>query len=107
MKIDKQKVKVKVATHSAIIIGYIHIIPGGRISDYITSRVNKFITLTEVDVYPTKNNVSEDININGRNDTIFINVESIEMMVPHDDRVSDKETVLTSNNFIAIENEYA
>ena len=86
MKVQKQKVKVKIVTHSATIIGHIHIMPGGRISDYIISRVNKFIPVTEADVYPTNNNLEKDIAISGRNDIIFINVESIEMIVFHKDK---------------------
>jgi hypothetical protein len=98
MKIKKEKVRVKAVTNSAIIIGYVHIIPGGRISDYITSQVNKFIPVTEADVYPINNNIDKDMSINGLNDIIFLNVENIEMLAIHDDKVSELKPVLTSNN---------
>ncbi|MCJ7666468.1 MAG: hypothetical protein MUO59_07015 [Actinobacteria bacterium] len=85
MKIEKQKVKVKIATHSAIIIGHIHIMPGGRISDYINPQVNKLIPITEADIYSIDNNIKKDINISGSYAVCFINAGNIKMMVAQED----------------------
>ena len=54
-----------------------HTMPGGRISNYITSKINKFIPVTEADVYLINNNIDKDMAINGLNDIIFLNAESI------------------------------
>ena len=76
----KQKVKIKIKVNSTIVIGYIHIAFGGRVSDYITSQVNKFIPVTEAEAYPVSDGNEKKINISGSYDVIFLNVESIEMM---------------------------
>ena len=75
-----------------------HIMPGRRISDYITSKINKFIPVTEADVYPINNNIDKDMAINGLNDIIFLNVESIEMIAVYAAKVSEIKPVLASNN---------
>ncbi len=80
MGTPKQKVKIKIKVNSTIVIGYIHISIGGRVSDYITSHLNKFIPVTEAEAYPTSNGNKKNINISGSYDVIFLNVESIEML---------------------------
>ena len=80
MSIPKQKVKIKIKVNSTIVIGYIQIAIGGRVSDYIASHANKFIPVAEAKAYPTHNGDKEDINIKGSYDVIFLNMESIEMM---------------------------
>ena len=80
LKIPKQKIYVKIKTISSVITGYIHVIPGGRITDYINSQVNKFIPVTDAQVYPSKSELEPDLNIKGKNDLIFLNVEDIEML---------------------------
>lgn len=80
MGTPKQKVKIKIKVNSTIVIGYIHIAIGGKVSDYITSNVNKFIPITEAEAYPVSDGIKKNININGSYNVIFLNVESIEMM---------------------------
>ena len=77
MGTPKQKVKIKIKVNSTIVIGYIRLEMGGRVSDYITSRVNKFIPVTEAKAYPLSDATKKNINIDGSYDVIFINVESI------------------------------
>ena len=80
MQIPKQKTYVKIKTSSAIIIGYIHVMSGSRIIDYVNAQVNKFIPVTDATVYPLNSASKADQNINGKNDIIFLNVEEIEML---------------------------
>ena len=80
MSIPKQKVKIKIKVNSTIVIGYIQTAIGGKVSDYIASHANKFISVTEAMAHPTNNGDKEDINIRGSYDVIFLNMESIEMM---------------------------
>ena len=80
MGTPKQKVKIKIKVNSTIVIGYIHIAIGGRVSDYITSQTSKFISVTEAEAYPTSNGGKKDINIRGSYDVIFLNVDSIDML---------------------------
>ncbi len=83
IKIPKQKAYVKIKTRTAIIIGYIYIMSGSRVIDYVNSQVNKFIPVTEAMVYPLANKSKSDQNINGNNDIIFLNVEEIEMLAEY------------------------
>jgi len=80
IKVPKQKIYVKIKTSSSIITGYIHIMMGGRIIDYINSQINKFIPVTDADVYPLNNLSKTKLDISGKNDVIFLNVEDIEML---------------------------
>ncbi len=82
LKIPKQKIYVKIKTSSAIILGYIHIMIGSRTSDYINSQINKFIPVTDAEVYPLNNTPKAKLDISGKNEVIFLNVEDIEMMTP-------------------------
>lgn len=78
MKVPKQKVKVKIKTDSSIIVGYVHIMVSGRVSDYMSSQIGKFIPVTEAKVYPLEEKVEEDIK--GTKDIIFVNVKKIEIV---------------------------
>ena len=80
MGIPKQKIKIKIKTDSTIVVGHIHIAIGGRVSDFITSHVDKFIPVTEAKAYPIDNSYKKSIDICGSYDVIFINVKSIAMM---------------------------
>ena len=80
MKVPKQKVKVKIKTETSIIVGNVHIMVDGRLSDYISSQVNKFIPVTEAKVYPLEEKVREDIGTGKGEKVVFVNVEKIEMI---------------------------
>jgi len=80
LRIPKQKIYVKIKTISSVIIGYIHVVSGSRIIDYLNSQINKFIPVTDAQVYPSNSGLETDLNISGKNDLIFLNVEDIEML---------------------------
>ncbi len=81
MKIPKEKVKVKIKTDTSIIIGYIHTMVGGRLSDYMSAQKDKFIPITEATVFPLEKKIEEDINIKDDTEVVFVNVKKIEMLV--------------------------
>ncbi len=80
LRIPKQKIYVKIKTISSVIIGYIHVVSGSRIIDYLNSQINKFIPVTDAQVYPSNSGLETDLNISGKNDLIFLNVKDIEML---------------------------
>ena len=86
IKVPKEKVYVKIKTRTAIILGHIYIMTGGRIIDYINSQNNKFIPVTEAEVFPSKNKSKSNPEISGKNDLVFLNVEDIEMLTSVDER---------------------
>ena len=80
MQIQKDQVKVRIKTESVIINGTVHTMVNGRLSDYITSHVGKFIPVTDAEVlYLEKPN--KNFEENGvKREVVFINVEKIEMI---------------------------
>ena len=80
IKVPKEKVYVKIKTRTANILGYIYIMTGGRIIDYVNSQNNKFIPITEAEVFPAKGESKSDSQISGKNDLIILNVKDIEML---------------------------
>ena len=80
LRIPKQKIYVKIKTISSVITGHIHVITGSRIIDYINSQVNKFIPVTDAEVHPLNSEIEPGLNISGKNEVVFLNVEDIEMM---------------------------
>ena len=80
LKINKQKIYVKIKTFSSVITGHIHVISGGRIVDYLSSQTSKFIPVTDAQVYPLTSEIEPDLNISGKNEVVFLNVEDIEMI---------------------------
>lgn len=80
IKVPKEKVYVKIKTRTAIILGHIYIMTGGRIIDYINSQNNKFIPVTEAEVFPYKNKTKSNPEISGKNELVILNVEDIEML---------------------------
>ncbi|OFW62727.1 MAG: hypothetical protein A2Z35_00845 [Actinobacteria bacterium RBG_19FT_COMBO_36_27] len=80
MKVPKEEIHVKIRTDSFFIIGSIHIMAGGRIIDYINAQTNRFIPVTNAEVYPLNSQLNDDLNISGNNDVVFINVEDIKML---------------------------
>lgn len=80
LKIPKQKIYVKIKTFSSLIIGYIHVITGGRVVDYLSSQNNKFIPVTDAEVHPLKSEIEPGLDISGKHEVLFLNVEDIEMI---------------------------
>ena len=80
LEVAKEKIHAKIKTDSAIVIGYIHIMPGSRVIDYIRSQFNKFIPVTDATVHPLEKGLKNNINISGKYSVIFINVENIQMI---------------------------
>jgi len=80
MQVQKDKVKVRIKTESAIISGVVYTMVNGRLSDYITSHVGKFIPVTDAEVkYLEK--PCKDLEKNGvKREVVFVNVEKIEMI---------------------------
>ncbi len=80
MRIEKQKVRVKIKTESSIINGTVYTLVDGRLSDYITSQKNKFIPVADAEVFYIDNS-GRIIDENGaKREIVFINVEKIEMI---------------------------
>lgn len=80
MKVAKEQVKVKIKTESTILNGTVYTMVNGRLSDYITSHVGKFIPVTDAEVYHLDRE-GKKIKGNGvKRDIVFINVEKIEMI---------------------------
>jgi len=80
MKIEKQKVRVKIKTESSIVKGTVYTLVDGRLSDYITSQKNKFIPVTDAEV-TYLSGAGKVVGENGtKRDIVFINVEKIEMI---------------------------
>ncbi len=80
LKIATEKINVKIKTSSAIIIGCMHTMPGSRVSDYIKTQTRRFIPITDAMVYPLEETPKSALNISGKNDIVFVNVENIEML---------------------------
>lgn len=80
MKIEKQHVRVKIRTESSMVIGTVHTLVDGRLSDYITSQRNRFIPVTDAEVHylEGKGKGLEDSKV--KRQVVFINVEKIEMI---------------------------
>ncbi|HHT78271.1 MAG TPA: hypothetical protein GXZ93_00480 [Actinobacteria bacterium] len=79
MQINKQKTKVRIKTDSAVIIGYVHHMADGRLSDYFTAQVDKFIPVTDALVYPL-NYPTDDKEDLQKRDVVFVNTDRIEIV---------------------------
>ena len=80
MQVPKDKVKVRIKTESAIINGTVYTMVNGRLSDYITSHVGKFIPVTDAEVMYLEK-PRKDIEKSGvKREVVFVNVEKIEMI---------------------------
>lgn len=80
MKIEKQKIRVKIKTESSVVKGTVYTLRDGRLSDYITSQKNKFIPVADAEVYYIDGAgriLDEDRK---KREIVFINVEKIEMI---------------------------
>ena len=57
MKVEKEAIEVIVLTQFYKIEGIVHILPGGRLTDFITARtIENFIPVTDAKVYSTVDN---------------------------------------------------
>ncbi len=55
MKVERDLVKVVIITENYKLIGNIHVVPGGRVTDFLAARVaGNFIPVTDVKVYSAK-----------------------------------------------------
>jgi len=91
LEISKEEINVKIKTNSAIVIGHIHIMPGSRIIDFVRSQFNKFIPVTDTTVYPLEKGIKDSVNISGKYDIVFLNVENIQMITAIKDGSGGKE----------------
>ena len=80
MKVPKQKVRVKIKTESAVIIGHVHIMVDGRMSDYLSSQKDKFIPVTEAVIYLPGDKVDDNVDTSKSSKIVFINLGIIEML---------------------------
>lgn len=80
MQVPKQKVRVKIKTESFIVKGTVYTMVDGRLSDYITSQKDKFIPVTDAEVYRLDEDgkVIDEKKI--KREVVFINVDKIEMI---------------------------
>ena len=91
LEVSKDEINVKIKTNSAIVTGHIHIMPGSRIIDFIRSQFNKFIPVTDTTVYPLEKGIKNSVNISGKYDIVFLNVENIQMITAIKDGSGGKE----------------
>jgi len=80
MKIEKQHVRVKIRTDSSIVVGTVHTLVDGRLSDYITSQRNRFIPVTDAEVRYIEGSKKDLDDNKVRRQVVFINVEKVEMI---------------------------
>jgi hypothetical protein len=79
MHINKEKTKVRIKTDSAVIVGYVHHMAEGRLSDFFTAQMDKFIPITDAIIYPI-NYSNEDKEDLQKRDIVFINANKIEIV---------------------------
>lgn len=72
--IPKEKVPVKIKTVSSVITGEVHVMTGGRLSDYMTTHNDKFIPVTDA----TVREINETKENGVKRKVIFVNVAMIE-----------------------------
>jgi len=79
MKIPKEKTKVRIKTDSAVIIGYVHTLKDGRLSDYFSSQIDKFIPVTDAVIFPLNYKIEDDDESEKR-EVIFVNISKVEII---------------------------
>lgn len=79
MKIPKEKTKVRIKTDSAVIIGYVHTLKDGRLSDYFSSQIDKFIPVTDAVIFPLNYKI-EDNDDDEKREVIFVNISKVEII---------------------------
>ncbi|MEE8325109.1 MAG: hypothetical protein V3R31_05590 [Candidatus Humimicrobiaceae bacterium] len=80
MQVQKDQVKVRIKTESAVINGTVYTMVNGRLSDYITSHVGKFIPITDAEVVYMEKPLKDLEKDGEKREVVFVNVEKIEMI---------------------------
>lgn len=80
MTIPKDKVSVKIKTESAIIKGTVHTMVDGRLSDYMTAQKEKFLPVTDAEVYYLEKTSKELEDSGTKREVVLVNTEKIEMI---------------------------
>ncbi len=80
MQVQKDQVKVRIKTESAVINGTVYTMVNGRLSDYITSHVGKFIPITDAEVMYMEKQLKDLEKDGKKREVVFVNVEKIEMI---------------------------
>lgn len=80
MQITKQKVRVKIKTESFVVNGTVYTMVDGRLSDYITSQKNKFISVTDAEIQYLGEGGKILDEKKTKREVVFINVDKIEMI---------------------------
>lgn len=80
MQVQKDQVKVRIKTESAVINGTVYTMVNGRLSDYITSHVGKFIPITDAEVMYMEKPLKDLEKDGKKREVVFVNVEKIEMI---------------------------
>ena len=80
MQIQKQKVRVKIEAESFIVEGAIYTVVGGRLSDYMTSQKDKFISVSDAEVQYLGESGKILNEEKTKREVVFINVDKIEMI---------------------------
>ncbi len=80
MKIPKDKVKVKIKTESAVIMGTVHTMVNGRLSDYMTAQKEKFLPVTDAEVFYLTEKINKLADNGKKREIILVNTQKIEMI---------------------------
>ena len=80
MQIPKQKVRVKIKTESFVVNSTVYTMVDGRLSDYITSQKNKFISVTDAEIQYLGEGGKILDEKKTKREVVFINVDKIEMI---------------------------
>jgi len=80
MKVPKDLVQVKIKTESAIIKGTVHTMVDGRLSDYMTAQREKFLPVTDAEVFYLTEKINKIAESGIRREIVFVNVQKIEMI---------------------------
>ncbi|HAJ94732.1 MAG TPA: hypothetical protein DCP02_00725, partial [Actinobacteria bacterium] len=73
MKIPKDKVKVKIKTESAVIMGTVHTMVNGRLSDYMTAQKEKFLPVTDAEVFYLTEKINKLADNGKKREIILVN----------------------------------
>lgn len=80
MKVPKDLVKVMIKTESAVIKGTVHTMVNGRLSDYMTAQKEKFLPVTDAEVYYLEKTDKKLVDSGAKREIVFVNTEKIEMI---------------------------
>lgn len=80
MKVPKDQVKVKIKTESAVIRGTVHTMVNGRLSDYMTAQKEKFLPVTDAEVFYLTERINKLAENGAKREIILVNTQKIEMI---------------------------